>query len=282
MLRPGKEITIDGVSLNYQVSRELEPGGSALVLVHGFGASLETWSDLQPYFDTFGTTVRLDLKGFGFSSKPRDGKYKARDQAALVAKFVQALPIRTVVLGGHSFGGAVAILTYYELRRRLGDGLVCGLILLDAAGYAHRFPFFISQLRNPVTRLIAGLLSPPWRARYVLKRLFVDRSLVDDERVHRYEHFLTLPGAQHALVETARQLHVRDSAEIENGLSEISVPTIVIWGEKDPVLPVAHAKKFCEQIPRCDSHILADTGHIPAEEKPAITAGIIQSFLKDL
>jgi pimeloyl-ACP methyl ester carboxylesterase len=109
-LTPDRLVIIDDTTIHYRAS--LTPHSPVtLVLVHGFGASLESWCDVWPRLAAEFSVVRVDLKGSGHSSKPADGKYSSRDQAMLLVSFMAAIGLKDVVLIGHSFGGAVALLT---------------------------------------------------------------------------------------------------------------------------------------------------------------------------
>ena len=112
-LAPASGIQVNGVRLNYQIGGLKQPRNvPVVVLVHGFGASLESWHDIYPHLCGDYQTVRVDLKGFGFSSKPKDSTYSLEDQAELLASFLKGLGLGRVVLVGHSYGGGVALLTY--------------------------------------------------------------------------------------------------------------------------------------------------------------------------
>lgn len=96
------------VAINYETNGT---GGTPIVMLHGFGASLETWRDIQPLLqDSFSLNL-IDLKGSGLSSKPRDGNYSLESHAEIVESFLAWLQLDNVVLVGHSYGGAVALVT---------------------------------------------------------------------------------------------------------------------------------------------------------------------------
>ncbi|HEY6838689.1 MAG TPA: alpha/beta fold hydrolase, partial [Geobacteraceae bacterium] len=97
------------VAINYRVQGD---GHVTLVFLHGFAAALTTWDDLAPLFPPESYTLYfLDLKGFGFSSKPRDGRYRLEDQAQIVAAFLEAQVLDDLVIVGHSLGGGIALIT---------------------------------------------------------------------------------------------------------------------------------------------------------------------------
>ena len=97
------------ISINFDVSGE---GARPLLLLHGFGASMESWNDILPDLARMFRVYRLDLKGHGLSSKPRDGAYSISEQARIVAAFIREYKLSNVTLIGHSYGGSVALMTY--------------------------------------------------------------------------------------------------------------------------------------------------------------------------
>jgi len=108
---------------------------SPIIFLHGFGASIETWRDVLPLLLTPPRSVCLvDLKGFGQSSKPRDGAYSLEEQADLIISMLESRKLSGVTLVGHSYGGAVALLVAIRTSHYSTPApLVGSLILLDAA-----------------------------------------------------------------------------------------------------------------------------------------------------
>ena len=120
-LAPYQEFIYQGnISIKY---RELNQGHPyTMVFIHGFGAASHYWRELEEHFAGTYNTVALDLKGFGYSAKPKDGKYRVSDQADLVKAFIEAKNLSNIILVGHSMGGAVALLTSFQATTRSGQG----------------------------------------------------------------------------------------------------------------------------------------------------------------
>ena len=97
----------DSVAINYEVTGT---GDKPIVFLHGFGLSTTSWNDIRVWFpnDEF-KYYFLDLKGFGYSSKPRDGKYSFLDQAKIIVDFLEYNSLDEVILVGHSYGGGAAL-----------------------------------------------------------------------------------------------------------------------------------------------------------------------------
>ena len=280
-LRPAQTITVGGVNINYD-SNIITNAPFCVVLIHGFAASLETWYDIYPLLSRHYSTIRLDLKGSGFSDKPKDGHYAPADQALLLRQFLSRLGQTNVVLVGHSLGGAVALLTYFACKASNRVISIKGLVLVDSAAYPQDLPFFVSAMRNPLTSLASSFMPPDDRARYVLDKIIKVKREITPERVCRYSYFLDMPGSRYALSQTADQIIPNNSGELTAKLPTITTPTLIIWGEDDPVIPVENARRFHNDIPSSSLVLLPATGHIPQEERPMHTFRILDDFLKSL
>lgn len=277
-----REIQVQGVAMSYEFIGDTATSRPVLVMLHGFGASLESWDDILPAVAREHPVLRIDLKGFGQSSKPRDGRYEAVDQAELVVGIIRALGVRRPVLVGHSFGGAVAFTTYLRLREG-GGPPAAGLVLIDAGVYDQPLPFFIAALRSQFTRwLMYTFTTPDWRAELVLKRAYEQDSVATPERITRYARYFDVPGAHYAFEETARDIVPPDAAALEEKLKTIAVPTLVLWGVDDEIIDVRFARRLRQDVPGVVVKTLDDTGHSPHEERPAETARLLLEFLATL
>jgi pimeloyl-ACP methyl ester carboxylesterase len=277
-----RSVVVGTDTISYELAGDTLANKPTVVLIHGFGAAMESWSDIQPMIAARYPVLRMDLKGFGMSSKPKDDKYSARDQADVVIGVLRALDQRRVVVIGHSFGGAVTFATYLKLRAE-GDSRIVGLGFIDPGLYEQPLPFFIDALRSSITRwLMFTFTTPDWRADVVLRRVYANDSVRTAERVRRYAKFMDLPGAHHSFARTAEQIVPPDAAELEAQLKTISVPTIAIWGEEDSIVPIKYGRRLRGDVPGIQFFALPKTGHAPQEERPAETATRILEFLGKL
>ena len=280
---PEQQVTLQGVAINYSLSRAPGPEEPVVVLLHGFGASIQTWYDLHPFLETRYPVLRLDLKGFGFSSKIQDGRYSLEDQADLVVALIRELHFKRIVLVGHSYGGAVALLTVLSPRTHGNGPDIVGLILIDSAGYTQRLPFFVRHLRNPFTSFFTfNLMSPRARAKHVLKKIFYSKARVTPARIHRYAFFFGLAGSEDALRAAALQIVPDQPERFIDRLKEISVPTLIIWGRQDSVIPVSHAHRFQADIRGSELYLVDWCGHVPHEERPEEVSPRIAAFLEGI
>lgn len=271
----------DGDYLNYEMRGA---GDIPLILLHGFGSSLRNWDDVVKVLDDRGdlekrfTIYALDLKGAGFSSKPRDSQYTIEDNAAIVADFIRRLDLRGAVLLGHSLGGGVALYATVEL---LDDTVYypSSLLLVDSACYPTEFPFFVKFLRIPVLNhmLLSGL-PPEFLARRTLSKIMEPGTPITPELIKRYSFFSSLPGHNYALIETATGILPDDADELTGKYPYIYCPTTIVWGEDDKVLPLALGERLHNDIPDSKLVVIENCGHNPPEERPGEIADVIESI----
>jgi pimeloyl-ACP methyl ester carboxylesterase len=264
------------VRIHYEVHGR---GAKPALLLHGFGASLEMWRDIQPYLEPHLLLHLADMKGFGLSSKPDDGRYSIEHQAAVMASFIEELDLKGLCLIGHSYGGAVSLATYLKLAQRKSAGRVKSLVLIASPATVQSLPFFVWPLRTPVLNLLARLAPSRSRARFVLSHICYDPRMATEERVDRYARFHDLPGSHHALIAAAEQIVPENPDAVLARLAAIAVPTLIIWGQHDRVIYRWQADLLKERIPDSKLVVIPRCGHIPHEECPEQTARQILNFL---
>jgi len=275
-------IEINGILINYQYEVNSKSGDDTVVLVHGFGASLESWNDIYPALSAKNSVLRLDLRGHGLSDKPLDALYSLKDQADILKGLVQRLALKKVHLIGHSYGGGVVLMTYLSNQQsNVHEAIeIQSLVLIDSAGYRQDFPFFITAVERPTLQFLTNLFPATLRARILLHKIMSVKSQITEERIHRYAKYFDLPGASHAIGEAARKLIPPNLDELVQQYRSIKVPCQVIWGEEDPAIPLKFGKRFAADIPKARLSTLPNTGHVPHEERPQETQAIIQNFIK--
>jgi pimeloyl-ACP methyl ester carboxylesterase len=265
-----------GVKINYYEAGQ----GPPVILLHGFGACTYTWRFLAPVLAQDHRVFAIDLKGFGLSDKPADGKYAVSDQADMVAAFIRRRDLSDLALVGHSMGGAVALMTYLKVRQE-APARIKKLVLIDSAGYPQKMPWFIRFAQIPIINAIGGRLLPPRFVTYlVLRKCYYNKDKITEEQIDTYAYYGSLPGAREAVTATAQQIMPVDLDVLIAQYKTISVPVLIIWGAKDEVVPLSVGKKFKRDIPESRLVIIPKCGHIPPEEQPQATQQAIVSFLK--
>lgn len=265
----------EDVSINYEILGE---GDTSIIFLHGFGASLNSWNDIKNLFplDIYKLFL-IDLKGFGFSSKPQDNKYTIEDQANIIASFIEKNNLRNIILIGHSYGGGICMRLQLDFMKQ-NNPIIKKMILIDCAAYLKKLPFFIKYLRMPTNRLMF-LASPKYRAKYTLKHLFFDKGNVTEEKINRYARFFDEPGAHYSFVKAAKQIIPDDYDSIIQKYQNIKIPVLIIWGKNDPILSIDVAKKLNQTIVNSRLEFIEQCGHIPQEECPDSTYKLIDIFL---
>lgn len=262
---------VDGVRIHYQ-----EKGtGTPLILIHGFSSSTYSWKDVfEPLAKSY-RVIAVDLKGFGFSGKP-DGDYTRRAQAILVTHLLDYLKIEKAWLVGNSMGGEVSLNFALQNPTR-----VAGLILIDSAGVSvpgsnSLAPGYASTpFVGPV--LIALALTSDKLVRQGLEKSFYEDARITDERVASYYRPLTTRGGQLAALRARTQWSL---FPIEQELSKISVPTLIIWGAEDALIPVAAGRKMNSLIKDSKLAIIEKCGHVPQEELPERVLDELTKFIE--
>ncbi len=262
-----------GEHLHYRV---MGTGPCPVILLHGFAASLHTWDDLAPLFSPEEYTLHLlDLKGHGGSSR-LPGDYSALHNARIIAAYIRSHGLTDIILIGHSFGGAVALLTALDcpdVRR---------LILIGAPGFPQHIPRFMRLLGLPVIGpLLVNAVPAAMIARAGLERAFHDRERITGRLIERYASGYRRKGAAHALAHTVRQIVPPHAAQITARYAGISIPVLLLWGDQDRVVPRWQGERLQRELRNPRLVIIPDCGHNPHEERPHETFAVIREFLVD-
>lgn len=245
---------------------DLGQGGPPLVLLHGLGAMVESWLFNVHSLSRHQRVLALDLPGFGRSDKP-NVPYTLDYFAGFLADFLDALDVRRAVLVGNSLGGAVAL----QLALRAPAHL-SGLVLVDSLGLGQKVSVYLRLLTLP---FIGVRLARPSRSAIVrmLNMTVYDRSLVTRDVVDLWYEMVRLPGAQDAFLATCRSLFdfrgVRPAVfqPIVRRLESLAMPTLLVWGWDDALLPVSQAQQALAHLPNGQLHLFAECGHVPQIER---------------
>jgi pimeloyl-ACP methyl ester carboxylesterase len=266
--------------VNYRV---IGNGEKAVIFLHGFGASNRTWDDIVPHLNLPNTSfILFDLIGAGFSSKPRRADYSMRANALVIESFIREYDLRGYALVGHSFGGGVSLLATLEFLESAAHR-PSALVLLDAAAYETKLPFFVEDLRVPLLGNVLLAVTPyDFQARNTLEKLYFDKAKVTQDKVERYSFFMSIKGYNNALIETARQIKLEDFSRYSEQYKDITIPTLVLWGRQDTAVPLEDGRKLSKDIPTAKLVIIEDSGHNIQEEQPKGVARLINGFLGDV
>lgn len=257
-----------------------QPPVPTLLLIHGFSASLHTW---EPWVQRLGEQYRIisiDLPGHGLTRAPAGWRANAANYRDVVAAFVRAYGLSKFTIAGNSMGGNVA--WEYALAN---PQQLDALILVDAAGWPHaeregaldRSPM-MAMLRNPAIGPLLRDLDNSRLFRQGLESSFADPAHVDDAMVTRYVELARAPGHRDILLQLQTGFAGRNPASAEQ-LAAIHVPTLILWGRHDNLIPVEDAEKFHAAIAGSEVRIFENSGHIPQEEVADESATAAEDFL---
>lgn len=264
----------------YRRAYRMAGEGPALVLVHGIGDSSATWADLIPALARTHTVIAPDLLGHGDSDKPR-ADYSVAAYANGVRDLLTTLGIESATLVGHSLGGGVAMQFAYQFPERTER-----LVLVGAGG--------VGREVNPVLRLVSlpgahlmlsALRLPGMRLQVGLAVRLM--KLLDTDLGQDAPDILNLVDALPD--ETSRNAFIRTLRAVVDWRGQVvtmldrcylteGMPTMLLWGDRDSVVPVRHAHRAHEAMPGSRLEIFEGAGHFPFHTDPARFVSLVKQF----
>ncbi len=249
-------INICGLNIHY-----LEEGnGPVCLMLHGWGSSADAYRGIIAAIKSQYRCIALDFPGFG-KSEIMEKPWTLDDYTAFVKAFCDALDLKDVILFGHSHGGRVAM-------KLAADKIIepSKIVLLDSAGLIPK-KSLKTKMRSRSFKLIKGFCTLPG-----LKKPCA--GLLDKARAHfgSADYNAAPPVLRQTLVSLV-------NTDLRDILGNISVSTLLIWGENDTATPLADAKIIEKTIPDCGLCVIKNTGHWSFVENPSLAHAIIKSFL---
>lgn len=253
--------------------------GSPLLLVHGFATNGYTWRAWVPELARRHRVLVVDLKGAGSAPKPEDAGYGPREQALLLHRLILHHDLTDLTLAGHSLGGGIALLTALELLEK-DPSRLRRLALVAGAAYRQSMPFFIRIAARPFLGPLALRVLPPSVViRAGLRRAYYRPEEVTSSQVEAYAQPLRTRAGRHALSMMARQMIPRELETLSARYRKVRVPTLLLWGREDPIVPLRIGQRLAQELPRAHLEVLSECGHMPHEEKPRESLEIFLKFL---
>jgi pimeloyl-ACP methyl ester carboxylesterase len=272
---PSRFIEIQGMEVHFR-----EDIGSCdslpLVLLHGTGASLHTWDGWVKELGSKHRIIRMDLPAFGLTGANPQGDYSIDFYVNFLHDFLKKTYIEKCVLVGNSLGGSIA--WNFAIKY---PNMVKKLVLVDAAGFS------TPSKERPLAFRIAEVPVLNQLVKYVTPRLIIERSIlnvygdkrkVTDSLVNRYFELSLHEGNREAFL---ARMSMKLSSSNAQLIKTITVPTLILWGEEDRLIPIESAYKFADALPNDSLVIFKGIGHVPMEEAPELTAKVMQDFLKN-
>jgi pimeloyl-ACP methyl ester carboxylesterase len=274
-----RHIRLHGHDVGYRMAG----AGPALVLVHGLTGSSTTWREVMPALAERHTVIAPDLLGHGESAKPR-GDYSLGAFASGVRDLLVALGIERATVVGHSLGGGVAMQLAYQFPQRCER-----LVLVGSGGLGKEVSLFLRAVTLPGSELVLPALLNA-RLRLGLEEVggllsrFGFRMGVRGKEVWRSYSGLTELHGRVAFIHTVRSVidvrGQRVSARDRLYLAA-EVPTLVVWGDRDRVIPVAHAYAAHEAMPGSRLVVVPGVGHFVPFEAPDAFLDALTAFLDE-
>ncbi len=266
---PGDMLQVAGWRLHMRDSGPRE--APAVVLIHGFGSSLQTWDAWALGLSRNRRVVRFDLPGSGLSPPDPTGDYTDARSLQLMLALLDELGLQRASIVGHSIGGRIAWRFAAAYPERVDH-----LVLVAPDGFAS--PGF-DYGKPPEAPAVLGLMRyvmPKPLLRMNLATAYADPVVLTDALVERYDDLLRAPGARKALLDRMRQTVLVDPRPV---LATLRAPTLLVWGERDAMIPVANAADYLKALVDARLVIIPGAGHLPQEEAPSESLAAIEAFL---
>ena len=253
------KIKIDQMDIHYLVSGE--ENKETIILLHGWGASTESYLPIYQYFSKHYQVYAIDLPGFGKSSEPKP-TFGVSEYANVIIKFCEKLKIYNPILMGHSFGGRVIIKMIGEQKF-----LAKQIVLIDSAGIKPKrsIKYYFKVYSYKLGKKIVQLSYSKEKA---------DKIIAEKRKKSGSEDY------QNAS-DILKQVFIRVvNEDLTPFLEHILVPTLLVWGEKDDATPVSDGKKMEKKIPDSGLVILKNAGHYSYLDNLNEFLIIVDTFLK--
>ncbi len=267
-------VTVGGVSLRYIVRGT----GAPVLLVHGLGEFLEAWVfNVGALSESF-RVYAMDLPGHGLSEEPAES-YIREFGNRFILDFMEAVGIERASLVGHSIGGIACLSAAIDFPDRVDK-----LVLVDSGGLNKGIPLIYRLAALPVLGEV--MIKPTIKAgiRAGMKRRFHNPEIVTEEWVDISYKYLKMPKMKDTMLKIVRGTIGVDSlyseATVTDQLRLVSVPTLIIHGKQDNIVPIEHARLAYKTIPRARLEIFDECGHNPHIEKASEFNEAVIAFLK--
>lgn len=244
-----------------------------LFLLHGFGSSLETWNDwVKPLSDGY-RVIRCDIVGFGLSGPAQHRDYSDEADVRRLAEILDQLHIEKATLIGHSLGGRIAWNFAARYPNRIHK-----LVLIAPDGFPDLKTVGEHTYSVPQFAQAMQYILPRFLVKQSMAPAYADPNHMKDAIVQRYHDMLTAPGVRQALLDRMQQTMNSDPT---SRLKTISSPTLLLWGEKDAMIPAENALSYQKVMPQAKKVLVPALGHLLFEEAPETTLSILTHFLKN-
>ena len=240
-----------------------------ILFIHGLGSAADRWMKIPDELSSDFHSIAIDLPGFGESDKPEKMDYTIDQFRKIIVLFLNkiSIPGEKISLVGHSLGGYIASEIAIQHQNNVRQ-----LVLIDSSG----------MLEEPTTILeeyLEAAMNPTQdNVRKAFEKMVADPKRIQQQLVDGFIRRINMPNAKHAFEST-----LVNSTTTQIGLNRLRkinpIPTLIIWGVHDTVIPIEHSKFFKESIDNSILEIIEDAGHAPFAEKPDLVCKLLRNFL---
>lgn len=260
---------VEGVPLHVRISGPED--GPALLLIHGFGAHLQTWEGWRDRLDDTHRVIALDLPGHGLTGPDPSGDYTNDRTLTVIKALTDRLGLEQVIVAGNSLGGLMAWRFAAAYPQQ-----TAGLILVAPGGVLFEDMTPDEPQEVPAAFRLIDRVLPRSLVDEMIGGLYGDRARVDAATIDRYHDLWRYPGNRKALIARMGQFTL---FEPEPVLRTIRAPTLILWGDRDTLLLPEQAAVFDTAIEDSTLVMMPGAGHMPMEELPEESAAHARAFL---
>ena len=267
---PSQFALVGGLRVHYRDTGT--KNAQAVVLLHGFGSSLQTWDEWSSVLERNFRVVRLDIAGFGLTGASPDNNYSDEADVKRLANFLNQIGVQNPILIGHSMGGRIAWNFASEYPDR-----VKRLILLAPDGFPVPGQAIGTKPYDagPIANLIKYFM-PKFLVKKSLEPAFFDPSVMNDNLLERYYDLLRAPTVRDAILERMKQTINSDPVP---KLKKITASTLLLWGESDRMIPCSNSADYRRVLAFSQSIIMPKASHLLQEENAQISLAHVLEFI---
>lgn len=264
----------DGYGGKIHYRDEGNKAGPAILLVHGSNSHLQTWEAVVDNLKSKYRLISYDQPGHGLSGRAGNDDYRGDAMAAAGVKILDTLGVEKAIWVGNSMGGWVSWRAALKYPTR-----VSSLVLMNASGAQDgekiEPSLAVKLMQTQIGQAILPYVAPRSIVKQSLQQSVYDPEVMNEALITRYWELVRFPTNRQATIERSR---ADREPEKWDDIDSINIPTLILWGEEDRVIPVSNAKLFNNKIKNSEMIIYSNIGHLPMEENPDQVSKDIDQF----
>lgn len=271
--KPSSFTSINGIDTHFRDEGN-KTDSIPIVLIHGTGASLHTFDEWTNRLIQDFRVVRMDLPGYGLTNPFLDHDYSIDHYVEFINAFLEKHKIKRCIIGGNSLGGHIAWQYALQYPQKVDQ-----LILIDAGGLPSRSkstPIAFKLAEIPIVKNLFKYITPKFVVRSSVENVYANPEKISDELIERYFELSLREGNRQAFIDRFKKQ--KSSSSYEH-ISKVTQETLILWGEKDFLIPVDNAYFFEKKLPNSTLVIFENLGHVPMEEDAEQSLAPVLNFL---